>query len=259
MRLFLKSSVLLCLFFWQTFTFAKMDGGKDYFPYPQPDSGYVSDVADLLTYEEEERIEQWLWQVESISKVEIIVVIIDSIADYPGTENASIETFATALFDTYGIGNLTANDGVLFLVAKNDHQARIELGAGYGHSRDLDANRIMDEEIIPQFKAGNYADGINIGTKAIIAEFAGLGIGFPWHLVFVSCAAVAFLLVGISLILNGKKGWGWVFVGLAIVLILYALFLLSRLGKGQSGGWSSGGLGGFGGGFSGGGGATGGW
>lgn len=236
---------------------------NDYAPYPEPGSGYVTDLADLLTAEEEERIEKWLWQVEVRTDVEIIVFTINSIKDYPGTDNSSIERFATALFDTYGIGNMPANDGVLLLIARNDRQARIELGAGYGRSRDRDARRIMDDVIIPQFKKGDYAAGITNGTRAIMKEFAGVRVGFPWHIVWLVVGAIASLLIGISLMANGKKGWGYVFIGLAIVLLLAALYLfvqvLKQMPKSASSGWSSGGLGGFGGGFSGGGGATGGW
>ncbi|SMF05720.1 uncharacterized protein SAMN02745866_00451 [Alteromonadaceae bacterium Bs31] len=240
-----------------------LDYSKDYAPYPQPGTGYVSDHAHLLTEEEEERIERWLWQVEKRSQVEIIVVTINSIKDYPGTRNQSIEQFATALFNTYGIGNMPKNDGVLLLVAKSDRKARIELGKAYGYARDADAQKIMHKVIIPAFKKDQYAEGISAGTEAIINEFANMRVGFPWHIVWIVVAAIASVLIGLSLLKSGKRGWGYVFIGLGIVLILLALYLTVRIvqsmPKGHSSGWSGGGSGGFGGGSSGGGGATGGW
>lgn len=236
---------------------------KSYAPYPEPGSGYVTDHADLLTEAEEERIEQWLWQVESRSSVEIIVVTIRSMADYPGARTDSIESFATGLFDTWKIGNLPSDDGVLFLVSARDRKARIELGAGYGRLRDADAPRIMSEVIVPAFRDGDMAGGVTEGTRAIAEEFASVRIGFPWQLVWMVGGALAFGLIGVSLLMNGKRGWGWVFVGLAIVLLLAALFLLlailRHMPKSRSSGWASGGLGGFGGGSSGGGGASGSW
>jgi len=60
---------------------------KTYAPFPTPDSGYVTDLANLLTQNQEEEIEQWLWHVEETSGVEIAVVTINSISDYPGTPN----------------------------------------------------------------------------------------------------------------------------------------------------------------------------
>jgi uncharacterized protein len=118
----------------------------------------VTDLADLLTRDQEEQIEQWLWQVERKTGVEMVVVTIDSIRDYPGTPNRSIEQFATAFFDKYGIGNLPKNDGVLLLVARKDRKARIELGAFCGRKRDADSTRMMERTILPRFKEGEYGE-----------------------------------------------------------------------------------------------------
>ena len=262
MKLFLKTSLLFLLLF-SSVGHAEPAITKDYAPYPQPDNGYVTDLAGLLSADEEEQIETWLWQVEYRTQVEIIVMTINSIYDYPGTDNSTIETFATGLFNTYGIGNLPKNDGILLLVARDDRKVRIELGAYYGHQRDADAQRIIDNEILPAFRRGAYATGIRDGTKAIISGFTGMRIGFPWHIVWIFGGGTALFLIGLSLVKSGKKGWGYVVIGLAIVIILFAIYLLVQFAKqlpdSSSSGWSAGGLGGFGGGSSGGGGASGGW
>ncbi len=70
-----------------------------YAPYPEPDSGYVTDLANLLNPDEEEEIERWLWKTEAETGIEIAVVTIQSINDYPRTANGSIESFATGLFE----------------------------------------------------------------------------------------------------------------------------------------------------------------
>ena len=131
----------------------------DYAPYPKPGSGYVTDKAGLLTDKAEERIETWLWQIESRSNVEIAVVTIYSIKDYPGTDNGSIESFAKGLFNKYGIGNLPKNNGILLLVAVKDRKATIELGKFYGDKYDAKAREIMKGVIIPQFKKDRYRAG----------------------------------------------------------------------------------------------------
>jgi len=233
---------------------------KDSAPYPAPGAGYVTDAAGVLTTAQEERIEQWLLDVEKQSGTEIIVVTIESIHDDPGTDDESIESFARGLFDRWGIGNMPRNDGILLLVAVRDRKARIELGAGYA-ARDADAERIMQSVIVPRFRKGDYAGGITRGVEAIVNEFTAVHIGIPWALVLIPAAGLACALIGISLLANGKRGWGWVFVGLALVLILLAAFLAVSYfrTRSRSGGWASGGAGGFGGGFSGGGGATGSW
>ena len=87
----------------------------------------------------------------------------------------------------------------------------------------------------------------------------------PWTLVAVLLTIPVVGLIAYSLFTQGKRGWGWVCVGLFIILILAAISLITRIvrdlpfSNSEGGSWRSGGLGGFGGGFSGGGGATGSW
>lgn len=233
---------------------------KDYSPYPQPDSGYVTDIAGVLTAREEERLEQWLIQTEYGTKTEIIVVTVRSLRDYPGSSSSSIEAFAKGLFNSWGIGDKAKNDGILLLVSVSDRKARIELGAGYPASRDADAGLIMRNTIVPEFRNGDFAAGIEKGVKAIIVEFTDYRVGVNWlPIVYVGLILIA-ALVAISLFRSGRKGWGWVAVGLILLLLLALLRTLKEANRfGKSSGWSPGGLGGFGGGSSRGGGATGSW
>jgi uncharacterized protein len=287
MRYPIKSSIKVnvILFLWVFFSLVSgaccFGEERDYSPYPNPDAGYVTDLANLLTDKQEEQLEKLLFAREKETGVEIVVVIINSIKDFPGTSNRTIEEFATALFNAYGIGNMPKNDGVLLVVAAQDRKARIELGAGYGRRRDSDSRRIMNKKIIPSFRKGWYDEGIIKGTKSLAREFAYV---FPipiWALIIVMGITVFMLiLVVISLFRNGKRGWGWICTGLLIVTLLALSWFIVRLvtailaaiprpdGRYDGGfddGWFSGGGfsggfgGGFGGGFSGGGGATGSW
>jgi len=260
---------------------------KNYAPYPAPGPGYITDNANLLGPGQEKQIQRWLYETEKRTGVEIAVVTINSIRQYPGTNNGTIESFARGLFDQYGIGNLPKNNGVLLLVATGDRKARIELGAGYGFGRDPDANAIMQKTIIPHFKKGNFGDGVTHGVRALMLEFADVRvstnimemIGLHWIVMIIAIPILA--LVAYSLFKSGKRGWGWVVTGILIVIVLLVLqFLVQFLktvfssspndswgsaggfggGGFGGGGFSSGGFGGgFGGGFSGGGGATGSW
>lgn len=233
---------------------------KDYSPFPDPDAGYVTDVANLLSSEQQEQLERWLLTTERSSGVEIVVVTIQSIKDYPGAPNRNIEEFARALFDAYGIGNMPKNNGVLLLVAAGDRQARIELGAGYRDARNRQATRIMRRTIIPRFREGKYAEGVIKGTRALMSEFGGVVLIPRWIRWALMGSIIVLIPVAISLFRNGKRGWGWVVAGLIIVLVLALVWLVRRTleilpeGHHEPGGWA-----GFGGGFSGGGGATGSW
>ena len=233
---------------------------KDYSPFPNPNVGYVTDIAGLLTNSQKEQLQSWLYTTEKNTGVEIIVVTIYSLKDYPGTPNNSIEDFAKDLFDAYKIGNMPKNNGVLLLVALKDRKARIELGAGYRHSRDSDATRIMQNIIIPQFKKNHYDKGTINGVRSIIREFSGMIIIPGWIKIIVATVIPIFAVIAFSLFRKGKRGWGWICVGLIIVLILAFVRLLQKTVEALPEGSPSGGFGGgFGGGFSGGGGATGSW
>lgn len=233
---------------------------KDYAPYPPPDHGYVTDIAGVLTEQEEERIEQWLIRTEEGTKTEIMVVTIPSLHDYPGSANSSIEEFAKGLFNAWGIGNKPKNDGLLLLVSVGDRTSRIELGAGFPRSRNTDANRIMQNTLVPEFRKSNYAAGIEKSVKAIIVEFTDYRVGVNWQLIVILGLILIAVIVAISLFRSGRTGWGWVVVGLILLLLLLLLRALKETRRfGRSSSWSPGGLGGFGGGFSSGGGATGKW
>ena len=247
--------------FWLLLVVAANALAQDYAPYPKPDAGYVTDHAHVLDAQEEERIEQWLIEVEKKSGTEIIVVTIPALAAYPGTANESVEAFSTALFNRWGIGNRETNDGVLLLVALGDRKARIELGDGHPPDRDAIAAEIMAGTIVPEFRGGDYAGGITDGVKEIVHRFTPVRITFRWSLVLVPLAALALIATGISLVMQGKRGWGWVLIGLALVLIVAFLYILVAVARQRtrSRGWAPGGVGGFGGGFSSGRGATGSW
>jgi uncharacterized protein len=106
---------------------------------------------------------------------------------------------------------------------------------------------------------------VTAGTEALGLEFAHVRSGLNWPLLLAGVALVISILISTSLFLNGKRGWGWVAVGGAIVAFLYLLHTLDRLNNihigdyGTLGGDGGGFGGGFGGGSSGGGGASGGW
>ncbi len=240
------------------------DPARSYAPWPQPDHGYITDPAGVLTPAQQEEFERFLWFAEASSGVEIAVLIIDSMHDYPEADAASIEEFARGVFNAWGIGNMPANDGVLLVVAISDRRARIELGAGYGSLRNGDAQRIMDGAIIPNFKRGDHAGGVSAGIRALGLEFASVRYGTNWAVVAAVVLGVLAIPVGISLIRHGKRGWGWVLIGLGIILLLYVFKTLRTTAQYMEdyspGGGSSGGFGGgFGGGSSGGGGASGSW
>lgn len=134
--------------------------------YPARADLYVNDFASLLTADHTASLRSLLSELKADNGVEMVVVTVNSIHDY-ATSDASIEAFATNLFNTWGLGDAQKNDGVLILVAWKDREVRIEVGAGYGRSLDADMQTIIDEQVIPAFRNENYSQGIYDGTRAV--------------------------------------------------------------------------------------------
>ena len=178
-----------------------------------------------------------------------------------------IETFAHLLFDQWQVGPATLgktpwNYGILLLVSKEDRKARIELGAGWRRDKDVQAQQIMEEQIIPRFKQGDFSGGIVAGVESLDKMARGLKLPSPPH--STSQYVVSAVLLGlavftvVSLIRRGSSGWAWIFWAALLGIIGAILYQMATSStRGGSGGGFSGGS--FGGGFSGGGGATGSW
>ena len=235
---------------------------------PRPDERqFVLDRAGMIDPEDEEAIKRIADKLLTDHATPIIVVTIESMAAHGGG-GMSIETFARILFDQWQIGHATLgksktewNTGILLLVSKNDRKARIELGAGWGRGNDQTARQIMDDYIIPKFKAGNFADGIEAGVVALDAMARKKPLPTVprpwWHYALVVGFIGLVIFTVVSLIRRGSSGWAWVFW--AVVFSLLGTLLYHMLTRSSSGGGLGFGGGSFGGGFSGGGGATGSW
>jgi uncharacterized protein len=246
-------------------------GQNSRFTITRPDgkTNFITDQANLIAPEDEKQINTLAAKLLQAKATPIIVVTIPSMAAVGGQPGMDIESFARQLFDDWGIGhpeirsgNTTKkwNTGILLLVSEGDRKARIELGAGWAHKRDTASQQIMDDLIIPQFKKGDFSQGILLGVQALNNMCRDLELPKPkrpwWHFAIVAGAIGLAIFTVISLIRRGSSGWAWLFWG--VVFSIVGMLLYSMLAnRGGSGGGFSGGS--FGGGFGGGGGATGSW
>lgn len=227
---------------------------------------FIVDRADLISSADEQHLRQLATKLLNDKATPIIVVTIESMAQYGG-EGMRIETFAHLLFDQWAIGQAKLdgqlwNTGILLLVSRDDRKARIELGAGWKHEQDALAQQIMNEQIVPRFRQGDFSGGIVAGVEALDKMARGLELPRPptpwWQPLLIAGAIALLIFTVISLIRRGASGWAWLFWGAVFSLIGYLLysFLRSSMSSGSGGGYSGGS---FGGGYSGGGGATGSW
>jgi len=216
---------------------------------PKP-TGYVNDRADIISPEVELKLEQFLKDFDKSDSTQISVLTI------PSLEGASLEEYSLQVLESWGLGQKDKDNGALLLVAKKERKIRIEVGYGLeGRLTDLLAGRIIDNEISPRFKQGDFDGGIVSGVvgiaQAVRGEYTGTGktkqkkksspLGFIFILFFLLP-----LFGRIGGHRSGRYRRGGIFLGGPFI------------GGGGFGG-GGGGFGGFGGGGGGGGGASGGW
>ena len=138
--------------------------------FPEPLSPFVSDFAGVLDPETEARITDALVAAREDPGAEIAVVTVGSRRDWGA--HVSIESFANGLFNAWGIGDAARNNGILILVAVEDREMRIELGAGHPRTWDFPAEEIVHRTMLPAFREGALARGIEDGTLAAIDRIA---------------------------------------------------------------------------------------
>ena len=239
---------------------------------PEKPKTLITDYSATLAPQELNTLEHKLVAFNDSTSTQIAVVIINTLDGY------AIEDYSYQLATKWGIGQEGKNNGLLLLIALKDKKVRIETGYGLeGAVPDAIAKRIINNEIRPYFKQGDYYGGIDAATTALMQYTKGEYTGEP----------------------KGKKakgGGGFFIVLIFFIIVLVALFKVRQVrsysamnnipfwvawgllnasmnrsnggywnnfsgGSGGFGGSDSGGggFGGFGGGSFGGGGASGGW
>jgi uncharacterized protein len=223
------------------------------FPDKPPETDFFVDTATLISTEDRAEINSIASKLLSEEDIPIFIVSIGSLATYEASSQ-TIETYATALFNEWGIGSPEQNYGILLLVSRGDRRARIELGADWGYSHDRAAQDIMDNLIIKQFKRDEYSLGILDGVRGLDAMARGLALPKAtapwWFLPALILGVILLVMLIINLFKTGRSGWAWALI-VAIGILLFFI-LRTAASSGGSGG-------GFGGGSSGGGGASGSW
>jgi len=248
-------------------------------------TGRVVDLAGILDTAVEASLSESLAEHENATSNQIVV------ATLPGLEGYDIADYANRLGRFWQLGTAEQDNAVLLLVAPNDRKVRIEVGYGLeGALPDALASIIVQREILPAFRGGNYSLGIQQGIHAVLdavegeytapANGAGTGntdqisskVGNFLPLIFIAMIAITEILkrTGRRKAANGAfpAGFGGLFgtlitgnllIGLAIAIILF-LFIYFKgsstgpggtTGRSARGGYIGGG--GLGGGFGGGG------
>ena len=218
-------------------------------------TGRVVDDANILTSQTKSDLTQKLAALEQKTSRQLVVVTLSSLQGY------EISDYGYQLGRSWGIGQKGLNNGILFIVAPNEHKTRIEVGYGLEPIvTDAFSSVVIQTQVLPKFRQGDFNGGVQAGADALIQQLSldqseaerraavasqqlrdqshdnGGGGGLIGFLI------ILFIFIAISRVFGG---WG----------LLPFLFMNGGRGGGGFGGWSDGGGGG---GFSGGGGSFGG-
>ncbi len=230
---------------------------------PEKGNHLVYDYCNILTSNQNNELESRLTAFNDSTSNQIAIIIV------PAFGGNDIQAFAFEVGDEWGIGQKELANGVLIVVKpKDDTKGEVEIATGVGLEGalpDIFCKRIIENEMIPHFRDGEYYEGIVAALDIIEPVCAGeysyeqykeKNDSGVWPLIFI----VAIIVVVIVLCFafddgtfgdNGSYGGGSFYGGSTRI---------NNWGSGSSGGsFSSGGFGGFGGGSFGGGGAHGSW
>ena len=214
----------------------------------------VTDLADVLSPAEEQQLTAQLAAYEQKTGQQFAVLTIESLEGDP------LEDFSIRVVEKWQLGSKEKDEGLLLLVAEQDRKVRIEVGYGLeGRITDAQSARVIREVLVPAFRQGEFAAGIERAMGVLMRAASGEGFELPE-------AAPPARPEG------GRRSGGGSLLHLLFMLLVFGLpFFGSRFGRrGRrrayfGGGFIGGGLGGGfggrsggGGGFSGGGGGFGG-
>ena len=206
---------------------------------PPAPTRFVTDKAGVIAPDVAAGLERRLSDFEKETSNQFLVYTESTVPD--GT---TLEEYTVACSQAWKAGQTQRKNGMILFVFPGSRKARLEVGYGLeGAMPDALARRVLDEQVIPRFRTGDYAGGISAGVSAAIAatrgEYKGTGgtrggrggSGLPVPLLL---GILLLFFFGIVPTIFGRGRGGYSYIG--------------------RGGWGSGGFGGFGGGFGGGGG-----
>lgn len=234
--------------------------------YPAKPNTLVNDYTGTLSEVQKQQLEHKLAAFDDSTSTQIAIAIIKSVGQY------DINEYALGLGRSWGVGGAKKNNGVMIVVSLGDRKISMQTGYGLeGALPDIITKRIIENEIKPYFKDGDYYGGLDAGTTAIIKYTKGeYKNDNPKAAKKDNGSAIFIVLVIIIVIIiivrkGGGSGGSQVLGGRGSGSAFLLGMLLGNSGRSSGGNWggggssSGGGFGGFGGGSFGGGGSSGSW
>ena len=146
---------------------------QDVLPVP-PLAGRVIDQTATLTEPQRAALDAKLAAFEAQAGPQIVLLLV------PTTAPEDIAAYAQRVADAWKIGRRDVGDGLLVVVAKDERAVRIEVAKALeGAIPDLAARQVIDRAIVPAFRTGDYAGGLNAGVDLLMARIKGEGLPEP--------------------------------------------------------------------------------
>lgn len=243
----------------------------------------VTDLTGTLSAARIAELDRQLAAFEAKKGAQIAVLML------PTVQPETIEQYAVRAFEQWKLGRKRIDDGVLLVIAKDDRKLRIEVGYGLeGALTDATAKRIISDDIVPQFKRGDFGAGVAAGVSRIMAVIDGEALppvaasqkgqaDLPFNPEWLLAGFVLFNVINLGLrAVIGQLAAAGIMAGLfgfiiwlvfssvigasiaGVIAFVFSLFAGAKGfvgggyggygGSGGGGSWSSGGGGGFGGG-----------
>ena len=250
-----------------------------------PLTGRVIDQTGTLTPAQVDALTNKLAAIETAHGSQLVILIV------PTTAPEDVASFAQRVGEQWKVGRKDVGDGLIVVVAKNDRAVQIQVAkALQGAVPDIAAGRIIQQQIVPAFRAGDFAGGLNTAVDRLGERIASEGLpqpsgsrqggpqrdsrggGFDFQTIAIFLFVAVPMLGGILSRMMGRKlgalatgaavgGLGWFLTTSLLVALgigVAALFMVGIMGVGGVGGGRRGGggpiiWGGGGGGFGGGG------
>jgi uncharacterized protein len=211
---------------------------------PPPPAKYFNDYANVATSAAATRLNRTLEDFERETSNQIVVAVYNKMQS-----DSSIEDYTVRVAQSWRVGQKEKNNGAVLFVFAQDRKMFLQVGYGLeGALPDAICKRIIEDEIKPHFRNGNFDAGLSAGVAAILAatkgEYRGTGRTGAQPLVVTNSTPS-----------RGLPPVAIVFIVILAIIILISARRRSRRGYYSRGGWTSGGWGGG----SWGGGSSGGW
>ena len=141
---------------------------QDKLPVPSAPGSWVNDYANLFSQQQSSQLEQKLNAFEYRSSTQIFVVTIDQNNGYPAS------MLAPMIGEEWGVGQRGKDNGILILVDMQERDVFISTGYGLEeYVTDALGKRIVENELLPNFKTRNYFEGINAASDVLISLLDG--------------------------------------------------------------------------------------